>query len=203
MNAAKIQFSAEESTLLQDPRWLLTKNRVITRIYDLLGHQATALQQYRSLLPPEVCDTPPKISRGENYQELPWVMLDYPRLFSPSAVFALRSFFWWGRFWNISLHLKGAYLDYLSGWTDKRWQAFEALGGRCSCTGDEWNHDWYESAGITVQAFRNGAGKEWHDLPFLKLGVNLSLLHPEEWAEKMDAVYAVLLGGEPDQLPRR
>ncbi len=201
MNPAKIQFSAEESALLQDPTWLLTKNRVIARIYELLGQHAALLQQYRPLLPPEVCETPPKISRGENYQDLPWVMLDYPRNFSTADIFALRSFFWWGRFWNISLHLKGTYLEYLHGWTNKRWEAFEAMGGRCCCSGDEWKHDWYETVGMPVQEFRND--KLLSGLPFLKLGVNLPLTRPDAWAGRMEAVYAVLLGGETDQLPSR
>lgn len=194
MNAAKIQFSEEESTLLQDPAWLLTKNRVVAKLYALLGEQSIRLQGYRSALPPETGETPPKISRGENYQELPWVMLDYPRFFTPTNIFALRSFFWWGRFWNISLHLKGRYLEYPTSWTETRWQAFEALGGRCCCSGDEWKHEWYETSGISVNEFRNGPGMHYTNLPFLKLGVNLPLSAPESWSDQMQAVYKLLLG---------
>jgi len=51
----------------------------------------------------------PKISRGENYLGLPYLVLDYPRLFRPDAVLAIRTFFWWGHFFSSTLQLSGGY----------------------------------------------------------------------------------------------
>lgn len=48
-----------------------------------------------------------KISRGENYRQLPYVILDYPRKFARDDVFAFRSMFWWGYFFSYTLHLQG------------------------------------------------------------------------------------------------
>jgi hypothetical protein len=53
----------------------------------------------------------PKISKGENYKGLPWVMCDYPRLFNRQDTFAIRSMFWWGHFFSVTLHLKGVYKE--------------------------------------------------------------------------------------------
>lgn len=50
-----------------------------------------------------------KISRGENYKGLPWLVLDYPRLFGNPDIFAIRSFFWWGNFYSSTLHLAGSH----------------------------------------------------------------------------------------------
>ena len=62
-------------------------------------------------LPNEIFSISPKIYKGEQYRELPYVMLDYPRLFSKTNVFAIRSFFWWGNYFSITLQLSGIYLE--------------------------------------------------------------------------------------------
>jgi hypothetical protein len=36
-------------------------------------------------------------------------MMDYPRAFSKHDVFAIRSFFWWGNYFSITLQLSGKY----------------------------------------------------------------------------------------------
>ena len=56
----------------------------------------------------------PKISKGENYRGLPYVMLDYPRLFGREEVLAIRTFFWWGHGFSVTLHLKGGYRERIS-----------------------------------------------------------------------------------------
>lgn len=52
-----------------------------------------------------------KISRGENYNRLPYVILDYPRLFTREDTFAYRSMLWWGHEFSVTLHLSGIYLN--------------------------------------------------------------------------------------------
>ncbi len=49
----------------------------------------------------------PKISKGENYEGLPYLILDYPRLFDVNNIFTIRSMFWWGNFFSITLQLAG------------------------------------------------------------------------------------------------
>ena len=51
----------------------------------------------------------PKISKGENYKGLPWLVLDYPRYFNKEDIFAIRTLFWWGNFFSITLHISGKY----------------------------------------------------------------------------------------------
>ena len=41
-------------------------------------------------LPAEMLFHSPKISKGENYKGLPYVMLDYPRCFGKTDIFAIR-----------------------------------------------------------------------------------------------------------------
>lgn len=108
---AKIQFSVSEMELMTNADVILTKNRIIEKLKGILASvQETmvsspevsgepALQPYFSI--------PPKISKGENYNGLPYLILDYPRYFKPEGIFALRTMFWWGHFFSVTLHISG------------------------------------------------------------------------------------------------
>ncbi|RXK59274.1 hypothetical protein ESA94_14125 [Lacibacter luteus] len=110
---ANVSLSAFEQQLVNDPAWILTKNGIIEKVYALFGNLSEAYKQTVQLLPlpAEISAAGAKISRGENYEGLPYVMLDYPRCFGKDDVFAIRTFFWWGHFFSITLHLKGTYLQ--------------------------------------------------------------------------------------------
>lgn len=108
---ANVTLSYAEMKLVTNASFILTKNSIINKVYALFGELSNtfkniATQQY---LPEEVLYTSPKIYRGENYEGLPWVMLDYPRYFKNEDFFAIRVFFWWGNFFSITLQLKGKY----------------------------------------------------------------------------------------------
>lgn len=114
---ANVKLSQEESELVQNTDWILTKQSVIEKVVMLFGEVSEA---YRHLvtetrngnedlhifLKPE-----PKISKGEQYERLPYVMLDFPRVFDNENVFAIRSLFWWGNFFSINLHVSGIYRE--------------------------------------------------------------------------------------------
>ncbi|WP_205508803.1 hypothetical protein [Longitalea arenae] len=115
MDAAKIQLSAEELSLVQNAGWLLTKNTIIEKVYALFGEIAQEVQGdptgLAALGIENVLVPSAKISKGENYKGLPWVVLDFPRSFDRQHTFAIRTMFWWGHFFSVTLHLKGRYKD--------------------------------------------------------------------------------------------
>lgn len=150
MGATKITLSKEEQELLLNPGWILTKNALIGKVYDLFGGLSDV---YREILPVthpvfigETAVLSPKISKGEQYKGLPWVMLDYPRQFGKMDMFAIRSFFWWGKYASISLLLQGNFrnrmeksvIEYLLAEKDKPNETGEWL----IPDGDQpWEHD--------------------------------------------------------------
>jgi hypothetical protein len=115
MDRSKIRLSGEELELVKSTDWILTKHRVIAKVYDMFGLLAVQMQEYikyhHNGLPAALDLIAPKISKGEQYEQLPWVVLDYPRIFSKSDVFAVRTFFWWGNYFSVSLQVKGKYLE--------------------------------------------------------------------------------------------
>ncbi len=113
MADAKIRLSSEEMELVLNDQWILTKNTVLRKVNDLLVQvleaQQALLPLFAGRLPAEVLTISPKISRGDQYRGLPWLVLDHPRSFGREATFAIRTFFWWGNYMSVTLQLSGGY----------------------------------------------------------------------------------------------
>ena len=111
MQQTKIQLLPGEMELVSSPDIILTKNAILQKIKlffeGLQEKQLDILKDYSSQLPPEILKVSPKISRGENYKGLPWLVLDNPRFFQHNNIYAIRTMFWWGNFFSITLHLSG------------------------------------------------------------------------------------------------
>lgn len=160
MKGANLQLSPEEMRLVREPGWILTKNSIIKKVVGLF---AGLSEDYRAALeglasaPAATAPNPaapaamvavagspfgsPKISKGENYQGLPYVMLDYPRLFGREDVLAIRTFFWWGHSFSVTIHLKGTYRDHYLPVLQQRWAELAAAGFHVGISEDEWRHE--------------------------------------------------------------
>jgi hypothetical protein len=114
MKEAKIQFSDAEKELLSNTDVILTKNKALEKVRSLLEELHTMQAEWvqaTTLTSNSLFNIPGKISRGENYLGLPYLVLDYPRNFSQN-IFAIRTMFWWGHSFSITLHLSGEYLSF-------------------------------------------------------------------------------------------
>ena len=138
-------LSPTELSMVQDTDWLLTKNAIIEKAKSLFGRLAASLQQKiedkKENLPHTVHLFSPKISKGEYYQGLPYVMLDYPRVFSKDEVLAMRTMFWWGNFFSITLQLKGEYQQLYAPVLMQNKDQLIENGFYVSISTDEWRHD--------------------------------------------------------------
>jgi hypothetical protein len=110
-----MEFSPHELSVLEDTDFLLTKQVVTKKLQQLLNKARLELKSVieKDGFPfPEKMDlTTGKVSRGENYQGLPYMVLDFPKLFTKEDIFAYRTMFWWGHFFSSTLHLQGKYLE--------------------------------------------------------------------------------------------
>ena len=109
----KIQLLPFEIELLSDAGIILTKNAIMQKLKSFLEEiqlkQKAIIEKNISAFPAEVLKTSPKVSRGENYKGLPWLVLDYPRHFEHGNIFAIRTMFWWGNFFSVTLQVSGTY----------------------------------------------------------------------------------------------
>jgi len=183
------------------------------KAYALFGESAGWLQENVNRgfkLPEEVLIQSPKIARGENYNGLPYVMLDYPRFFGKEDVFALRTMFWWGNFLSITWHLKGRYgklyrRNLISNYERLAVEDFQLCIGE-----DEWRHDFNDDNYLRLQNLDiTRFSAELADKSFNKLAVKISL---DQWNNakiKLIRVYQTILdvasinypGDEKDLLP--
>jgi hypothetical protein len=177
---AKIQFSAEELELLRNTEWILTKNRVIEKM-------ALGLSQLASRIQNEIKNFYPfvntltyagfKVSRGERYQGLPYLMLDYPRIFSKEQVLAIRIMFWWGNYFSVTLHAKGRFARNIYKVVES--EPLHDNDLLLSLSGDEWNHDldhqdYHYADSIKLKLWMNNTAGEG----FIKLSKKVELM---EW----------------------
>ncbi len=153
--------------MVQNGAILLTKNNIIQKVYALFGGLSDSLRNHyeqNKTRFPDLLNAYPKIAKGENFQGLPYVMLDYPRLFGKEDVLAIRTFFWWGHNFTVTLHLKGVYMQQLSKSIEANASKLQDAGFRICLSGNEWEHDldasiWMENAldSITEKKIREAA----------------------------------------------
>ncbi len=112
-NNAKIYLSEQELQLVCNTEWILTKHTITDKVFQLMGGLSEAMKKIiapeKNWLPEIVTASSAKIYKGENYLQLPYVLLDYPRCFAKENIFAIRTMFWWGNFFSITLQLSGTY----------------------------------------------------------------------------------------------
>jgi hypothetical protein len=144
----KVQLSTLEQELMQNAGWILTKNAVMEKmkvvLQECLEAQQELFHEKKIDLPPEIYNISPKISRGENYRGLPWLMLDHPRYFDKENVFAIRTFFWWGRHFSITLHLSGRYKGLFAQKINTSYPSLSQDHFYCCINANEWEHHFGE-----------------------------------------------------------
>ncbi len=186
MQSAKIRLSSQHIKLVTNADWILTKNEILlhikTAFEELYNWQQFTLQSHA--LPDDVLKPGGKISRGENYLGLPWIVLDHPRHFIKENIFAVRTLFWWGRFFSTTLHLSGV-------WQQKKGQqlvnAFESLQKRSlklCYSGNEWVHDINSDTYIFLSAIdQKDFEKIIQEAPFVKIAAYTSIENIENSME--------------------
>lgn len=110
-----IPFNQKELEYLENTDFLLTKRKLIKQVQGMLALSQNQLKEFlkdqKALLPPDCLQRAAKISKGENYRGLPYLVLDYPRLLAKNNIFSFRTMFWWGNFFSCTLHLQGQSLE--------------------------------------------------------------------------------------------
>lgn len=189
-HGAKIQFSELEQSLMQNAEWILTKNAVLEKMKWLLqqcqDEQSALFTRIDSSLPAEIFITPPKISKGENYGGLPWLMLDHPRHFEKQNAFAIRTLFWWGNFFSVTLHLSGKYKEQYAGKIISKHDTLSKNNFYLCISDNEWEHHFEKTNFCAVNELSNDAfEKRINKERFIKLSVRIDLY---QWEKLPDLV---------------
>ncbi len=192
MNAAKIRLSQKEMELVINAELILTKNGVLQKVKELLAglqvQQKHYLESYCGKFAEEIYQSSPKISKGENYNGLPYLILDFPRVFNPSAIFALRTMFWWGNFFSITLHLSGDYKNYYEERIVTAFESLQEKGIYCCINEDEWEHHFQKTNYLPAIDFtKNDFEKIVRQKKFIKLSHKIPL---QQWNDAEEILLA-------------
>lgn len=188
MNQAKIRLSSTEIELIKNADWILTKNAIIEKIIQFFSslqeEQKNVLLLYKYKLPSGFFTSSPKISKGENYAGLPYVVLDYPRFFDKSGFGAIRTMFWWGNFFSITLHIAGgnkkAFEEKLCSAYPLLWQE----NFHCCINENEWVHHFSSENYISVSKMTEDEyRKRMKETPFVKMATKINL---DKWESAED-----------------
>lgn len=178
---AKIHLSAFEIELVNNTQWIFTKQIIIDKIYDLFGQlhddykRIVALE--KEFLPTEFQKPGGKIAKGERYNGLPYIILDYPAIFSKENILAVRTMFWWGNFFSISLHLSGEYYKYLNDISECL--VFLKQKSFFVCVNEnEWEHDFHSSNFIDINELDEKQKESMKKKRFFKFSKKIEL---EKW----------------------
>jgi hypothetical protein len=180
MNQTKVQFSASEMELMCNSEIILTKNKVLGKIKGLLEEVQNGwvenYKEHSDLYLESIFSIHPKISRGENYLGLPYLILDYPRNFKQEDIFAIRTMFWWGNFFSSTLHLSGKFkLQFVKKIEDAQ-TVLANEGFSIGVNPDPWLHhfgpdNYVPIALLNEEAFRKRCSDQLH----LKISAKIPL----------------------------
>jgi len=192
MGEAKIRLSEAELELVTNAGWILTKNAILQKIKQhragLQEQQLAFLSQYAPRLPVVILSSSPKISKGENYNGLPYLLLDYPRIFERENILAIRTMFWWGQFFSTTLHLSGTYKNKAVQKIIASYEAIKQNGFYCGINDDPWKHHFEENNYRPLDKMNPAEfEKLMTNRPFIKLAAKIPL---EQWEESGE----ILLG---------
>jgi hypothetical protein len=117
-------------------------------------------------------------------------MLDYPRVWGRDDVLAIRTMFWWGHAFSVTLHLKGRYKNIYLPVISRHREGLATAGFHISISDDEWRHEHTPEIFTPIE---NVPPALWPQRDFLKLSSAVGL---DRWSEAQEALarlFAVLV----------
>ena len=193
----KIMLSEQELQVVNDTNWILTKQAIIQKVNQLFNDQVAIINNYFSTLTLDSSDkllsVNPKIAKGENYKGLPYVMLDYPSLFDKEKIFAVRTMFWWGNYFSVTLHLAGLYKQKFV--TQNFVASLQSHDDLHICVNeDQWQHDFDASNYKPVNSFSLEAiSKLITDKAFVKIAIKHDLHQWESIEDLLKVTYQKII----------
>ncbi|HNQ13224.1 MAG TPA: hypothetical protein PKH65_05525 [Bacteroidia bacterium] len=111
---ANVALSNDETTCLENKEFFILKKNIGIKLNNLLESfisKMNDLSNENELLLELLEKESAKISRGENYLNFPYWVLDYPRCFYGKDVMACRTMIWWGNEISFTIHISGLFKE--------------------------------------------------------------------------------------------
>jgi hypothetical protein len=179
MEVTKIHLSPAEKEMVSDAGIILTKNTILQKVKVLLETVQQEIFSESKFLESSLFSVPPKISKGENYEGLPYAILDYPRIAMNEDLCFIRSMFWWGNFFSSTLHVTGKFKNSLEENSDRIIQLSGTGHYYLGINSDPWVHHFRPD---NYRPLREIPPQDLHEriqtMPFIKIAAKFPL---DEW----------------------
>lgn len=164
-------------------------------LFGRLAHQLQQLPIHQGFRFPEGTDvTVGKISKGENYKGLPYMVLDFPKCFNKTAIFTYRSMFWWGNEFSFTLHIAGSYLLPYQDAILKNLEQLKEKEVYFCINNTPWEYDFCEDNYLSMDELDKKTIEErMAETGFVKLSRKLSLRDWEQTLKYGKATYQLFL----------
>jgi hypothetical protein len=176
---SKIHLSPQEMELVTRADWLLNKHIIIKKVFEMFGAVNEIFKKeaepYHKLFPENIKYHNGKISRGENYKLLPYAILDYPSFFWKERVFAVRSMFWWGNFFSITLHLSGSHKEKYINNSETIFSFLQKNNFFICINEDEWQHHFGADNYILSTSINQADFEKINEKNFFKIAKHIPL----------------------------
>ena len=188
----KLILSEPELLIAQDTQWILTKSAIIQKLYIFFNARMPFIKKIMDkqivFLSPEINSSVPKIFKGENYLQFPYVIMDYPAVFQKENIFALRTMFWWGNFFSVTLHLSGVYKKKYGSKILKQLQTTPQQFYVCM-NENEWQHHFEADNYLAANEISNINIGEIIKKPFIKVALKYNLQQWNNMHQLIDEAY--------------
>lgn len=187
-----MHLSSEEFITITNTRFLQVKADATTKVWNELEELQA---MYKGIVNELEISFPaklnhPKISKGENYKGLPYLVSDYPAIFNKDNILALRTMFWWGNFFSITLHLQGIYKEQYAANIIAYLKENKPDGLYLACNNTPWEYHYESDNYCAVDTMDDETIKRLiTQSNFIKLSAKLNLqdyvqlkFFMEEWA---------------------
>jgi hypothetical protein len=177
VQVTNLKFSEEELSALNQQQFFIIKNSATKKIMHLFGEMEAELKKYDQHISKSVEGlniSSGKIFRGENYKLFPYVVLDYPRLFSTRSIFAYRTMFWWGHEFSFTMHLQGEALDAFRQVISKNLNLLNGKGIYYCVNSTPWQYYFEPDNYVPIEEYKD-AEIEIGERNFIKLSRKLSI----------------------------
>lgn len=102
MQKSTFKLTKHELDFISDPIYMQMKQNLIRNFFDgMHGVGAWLMQKYYPNTSQNF-----KVTRGENYIDMPYVVLDVPQLKQQNIAGSLRIMFWWGHYISVQYFIR-------------------------------------------------------------------------------------------------
>lgn len=190
-----MKFNPEEFEVVTNSDFLKTKKNIIKSISDTFSDDIPKIHEQKSnqIPTPINLNFGSKLSRGENYKGLPYVVFDHPNSFQRESTFAFRTMFWWAHEFSATIHLGGDFLVKHGKNIIDAASILKKLDAYICVNQTPWEYHFDEDNYLAINQIEAIEMSNFVNKGFLKIAIKEDLDKYEEFLKKTEMLYSIFL----------